>query len=509
MKQLSLYESNSLTLRPLRPKQLAAIDAIRQAIREGHKRIIIQAPTGFGKTLVAAHIISSALERRRRPLFTCPAITLVDQTLRAFEAEGIKDIGVIQAQHERTDWSQPVQIASVQTLVRRALPEAHFILIDEVHEQFEALNEKLDSDAWRDKVVIGLSATPWARGMGLRYTKLIIAASIHELIADGHLSPFRIYVPDHELDRARIKVVKGEFQEKSASEAMSDAVIIGDVVKTWMERGPAGKTFMFCVNRAHAREQMGAFRDSGIPFGYIDAHTPLGERRTIFAQMRHGEVAGVASVGCLIRGVDEDVRCIIDAQPTKSEMRHVQKWGRGLRTAEGKEFLIGLDHAGNSLALGLVTDIIHENLDTRKPGDKDVDPREKPPAKPKKCDKCHALIPPGKAICPQCGTRIAVPSGVDAKDGELILFGGAKKKRDKSTGDDKQIFYSSALGLARERGYKEGYAANLYREKFGVWPNGLQAIASWPSRTVRQFDRDRRSTWGKRASGVTVGEVAQ
>lgn len=509
MKQLSLYESNALTLRPLRPRQLSVIDRVREAIREGHKRIVVQAPTGFGKTLTAAHIIASSLERGKRPLFTAPAITLVDQTLRAFEAEGIKDIGVIQAKHERTDWTQPVQIACVPTLVRRDLPEVDLILIDEVHEQFEGLNERLDSPAWANKVAIGLSATPWARGMGLRWTKLIIAATIDELIDEGFLSPFRIYVPDHTVDRNKLKVVikngQREFQDKSASEAMTDATIIGDVVKTWMERGPAGKTFMFCVNRAHAREQMNAFLDSGIPFGYIDAHTPREDRRLQFDKLSYGEIAGIASVGCLIRGVDEDVRCIIDAQPRKSEIAHVQKWGRGLRTADGKEYLIGLDHAGNCLALGLPNDIVHENLDTRKPGEKDKDdePGDKPAKKPKMCEKCHALIPPGRGVCPQCGMRLAVPSGVDARDGELVLFGGGKKaKKEKAAPrDEKQAFYSAALGLARERGYKEGYAANLYREKFGVWPNGLTVIASWPSRKVREFDRERRSTWAKRSKG--------
>lgn len=506
MSQLSLYDRNEIALRPLRPKQAVAIDAVRAAIREGHKRIILQAPTGFGKTLTAAHIISGALEKRSRPLFTCPAITLVEQTLRAFEAEGIRNIGIIQAQHERTDWTQPVQIASVQTLVRRALPEVHFILIDEVHLQFTGLNERLDSPEWKDKIAIGLTATPWTKGMGLRWTKLIVAATIQDLIDDRHLSPFQIYVPNYEVDRSRLKVVRGEFQEKSASEAMREASIVGDVVKTWQERGPGEKTFMFCVNRAHAREQMAAFTDSGIPFGYIDAQTPIDERVRIFAKMKYGEIAGVASVGCLIQGVDEDVRCIIDAQPTKSEMRHVQKWGRGLRTANGKDRLIGLDHAGNTLSLGMVTDIRHDHLDTRKPGEKgDAYEGERPAPKPKKCEKCHAVIPPGRQVCPMCGERIKVPSGVTAREGELVLFGaGSKKpKKEKPAKDDKQSFYSQALGLAQERNYAEGYAAHLYRSRFGVWPQGLAKVTAFPTRRVREFARQRRIEYLKQKQGAT------
>ena len=165
-------EEQTGSLRPLRERQARAIEAIREAVREGHKRIILNAPCGFGKTLTAAHLISSSVDKGKRPLFTCPAIALVNQTLKAFEAEGIRDIGVIQAQHERTDWQAQVQIASVQTLIRRALPEVDFVMIDEAHNQWDALNARLDSDEWKDKIVIGLTATPWAKGMGLRWTKL-------------------------------------------------------------------------------------------------------------------------------------------------------------------------------------------------------------------------------------------------------------------------------------------------------------------------------------------------
>src|ERR1700751_2288372 len=117
-------------LRPLRPGQQQAIEDIERAIGEGHRRIIVQAPTGFGKTIIAAHIIADAVDSGLRPMFTCPAINLVNQTLEAFERDGIADIGIIQANHYRTDWQARIQIASVQTLVRRKLPEVDLVIID-------------------------------------------------------------------------------------------------------------------------------------------------------------------------------------------------------------------------------------------------------------------------------------------------------------------------------------------------------------------------------------------
>jgi superfamily II DNA or RNA helicase len=527
-------------LRTLRTRQAQAIADMRQAVREGHKRIIIQGPCGFGKTLLSAHIISAALSKRNRPIFTCPAISLVDQTLKAFEAEGIRDIGIMQADHERTDKYARVQIASVQTLVKRALPDVDFMILDEVHLRFHALNEMLDGP-WKDKIAIGLSATPWAKGMGLRWTKLIVPATIPELIEEGLLTSTDLYIPDQVAVRGNIAQAQGEFTEASASQEMRQSRIVGNVVETWKKLGPGGKTFMFCVNREHAKEQMGAFIDSGIPFGYIDANTVREDRKIAFDQMRHGEIAGIASVGCLIAGVDEDVRCVIDAAPTNSEMRLVQKWGRGIRTADGKTALIGLDHAGNNSdeGLGLFWEIYHDHLDTHKKTDKAQAYEGEPkPYKPKRCIVCHVLIPRGHAKCQKCGTPVPAHSDVEHVDGELELYGKSKKdmsdlskavrfleesgkkfyvdfgydnaiakakelgfEPSKSgrqyTMSEKQQWYSGFLWICRERGKSEGMAAHRFREKFGVWPRGLRTVAAHPSFEVEQFDRHRRIAWAK------------
>jgi superfamily II DNA or RNA helicase len=209
---------------------------------------------------------------------------------------------------------------------------------------------------------------------------------------------------------------------------------------------------------------------------------------------RDGKVCVVGN--CLIQGIDEDVRCLIDAQPTRSLSRHVQKIGRGLRRADGKDICVILDHAGNSLALGLVTDIHIDRLDMHKPGEKgDTDKEAKVP-KPKKCQVCHTLIPPGKSVCPKCGAIIKAISGVEAKDGELVLFSGGKQpKQPKPKKDEKQEFFSGLLGLAKERGYSEGWAAHAYRERWGVFPRGLNKAPVFPSRTVRKFDQMRRRQW--------------
>ena len=490
-------------LPPLRSWQERTVPQIRQAVKDGHRRIVVQSPTGAGKTLLAAHLFANSISKGKRPMFAVPDITLVEQTLASFERVGITDIGVIQAQHARTDWNAQVQIASIASLIRRELPDVDLIVIDEAHVQWEALYKLMDGPVWADKVVIGLSATPWAKGMGLHWTKLIIGATIKELIEEKILCGFRVYVPAEEVNRGKVHIVKGEFDEGEASLAMREKRIVGDVVKTWIEKWNQDRTFMFCVDRAHAKEQQSAFEQAGIPFGYIDGTMLMEWRRPVFEAFREGRIKGIASVGCLSRGVDEDVHCIIDAQLTNSEMNLVQKIGRGLRNPHGndKELLI-LDHAGNTINLGMVTDIYHDQLDSRKPSDKEpAYAGDNKPKKPHKCSQCHCLIPYGTAKCPVCGFVVVVKSKTQHEDGELIelTYGSPAKKKKEPKPDPftKQEFYSGFLYIAQERGYKEGWAANAYREKFDVWPRGLDKIATPPTSAVQKWDQHRRIAFAK------------
>lgn len=494
MTQLSLYEQNTLKLRPLRPKQAAAIDNVRAAVREGHRRIILQAPCSFGKTVVAAWMIAGALAKGNRPLFCVPRLSLINQTVDRFHEQGIRDIGVIQGRHELTDFSAPVQVASVQTLVRHPLPEVDFVLYDEVHIQNEQMAKILDSEAWKSKIVIGLSATPWAKGMGLRWTKLIIGATTNEMIQDGFSTPVVGYgVPDEFMpDISQVHTnFDGDYVEGEAERAMTTKKIVGNVVKTWLEKGPGEKTFMFCVNRSHARKMQNEFEDAGISCGYIDGTMDAGEREGIFNKYRNGEYKILASIDTIGIGVDEDVRCIVYLRLTKSEMRWVQDGGRGIRLADGKQSLLLLDHAGTAEELGLFTDIHHDSLDTKDPDEKGpAFEKEKKTSKPRKCPNCVSLISKSATVCHVCGHILGKDKGPKAVDGELVEIGKKEKPADKDT---KQVWYSGLLGLARERGLKDGWAAYRYKEKFGVWPQGLAKTVGFASYQIRKFDRDQRS----------------
>jgi DNA repair protein RadD len=115
---------------------------------------MVQSPTGGGKTMIATTITVGLSSIGRPVLFVVPAIELVDQTVEKFWNVGIRDIGVMQASHAMTDRSRPVQVASLQTLMRRERPAADLVFIDEAHRDFDYVRRWMLDPEWRDVLFI-------------------------------------------------------------------------------------------------------------------------------------------------------------------------------------------------------------------------------------------------------------------------------------------------------------------------------------------------------------------
>jgi DNA repair protein RadD len=475
-------------IRNLRPHQERALAEMRRSLMSGWRRPLLMLPTGGGKTLIAAHIAAGALAKGKRVAFVVPALSLIDQTVAAFEAEGIHAIGVLQGIHPRTDRDAPIQICSVQTLARRRRPEVDLVIVDEAHQMHKEIF-RWQADC-PNLIFIGLSATPWSRGLGKFYDALVIAATTRELIDAGYLSDFVAYAPS-EPDLAGVRTVAGEFQQDELADAMDRPAITGDIISTWLQRGEDRPTIAFCVNRNHAKHVAERLESAGVAVEYIDGETSREDREAVFARFRSGATKILCSVGVLTTGFDADVRCIIDAQPTKSRILFVQKIGRGLRTAPGKDHLVILDHAGNHLRLGMVTDVGQDHLDDGKER-QNANPwaRERGEPLPKLCDDCKAVVPRAARECPNCGAPIQARNEVEAIDGYLVELGARRTGARHLSIEDKAAFYGELRGYAAVRGYSnpDGWCAHKYKEKFGVWPN-LPSIRTAPPRAPSEATR--------------------
>jgi DNA repair protein RadD len=471
-----LFPAAAAESRTLRLYQETAIDLLRESLRTGHRRPILQLPTGAGKTRVAAEIINGALAKGRRAIFVMPRQVLIEQTIAAFEREGIWNTGVIQARNRRTNPNAPVQIAMAQTLARREIPPAGIVIIDECHNQYKSITKWISSPEWQAVPFIGLSATPWAKGLGKTYDDLLMPVSIQELIDEGYLSPFLVFAPPAP-DLTDVRTVKGDFHEGDLSGACDKKELIADIIKTWLEKGENRPTLCYGVDRKHAQHLQERFAEAGVRVEYIDCKVEMYDREEIFERFRSGETNLICNVATLDTGLDlPNIGCIIDARPTKSRIRFVQTIGRGLRPSPGKDHLLVLDHAGNHHRLGLVTGIGCSELDNGEAGMAyDKDARVAVPTI-KLCPECRCVLPPQARECPACGFKIYAATEVLERDGELVELGsrlsGSISDRHRQEWAKKDLWRGALVKIAKQKGYAKahGWAAHKFREKFGHWP---------------------------------------
>jgi superfamily II DNA or RNA helicase len=106
------------------------------------------------------------------------------------------------------------------------------------------------------------------------------------------------------------------------------------------------------------------------------SETPHEERQVMIHRFETGATKIIVSVGVLVAGFDSDVRCIIYARPTKSEIRWLQALGRGLRTAPGKDACLIFDHSGTVHRLGFPDSIEYDDLPSKNDGMKEQQPAQ-------------------------------------------------------------------------------------------------------------------------------------
>lgn len=474
-----------MSLAELRPHQVAALDGLRKSLKNGHKRPMLHLATGAGKTVIAAHIVSGALAKHKRIAFIVPMLSLIDQTFQRFAENGIdpSDMGVIQGDHEWRRPHAPCQICSAQTLARRGMPDADIVVVDEAHIRDRHLHDWFASEEAQRVIAIGLSATPWSRGLAKVYDDLISPITMGKLIEQGYLSKFRVFAPSHpDLEGVRTDAKSGDYQTGDLSERMSAPKLVADIVATWLDRGENRPTLCFAVDRPHAALLAEQFGRSGVSTAYVDANTPREERLAIAKRFQAGDVKVICNIATMTTGVDLDVRCIILARPTKSEMLFQQIVGRGLRSASDKDHCLILDHSDTHLRLGMVTDLDREELDDGKPGTQEAKRRGDKVLLPRECQSCGCLVPVGTKACPHCGAEIKRGVNVHQLDGELIELGSRTRAPKAVTVKDQLValgkpkLFAQIEQIRLKRGRSPGWGAHLYRDITGVWPRGMDGV---------------------------------
>lgn len=467
--------------------QQRAHEALREGVRAGHRCQVLMAPTGGGKTYLGLRIAHEALERGKRVVFVCDRTTLINQTSETCDRYGLTEHGIIQADHWRTRPQHALQIASAQTLARRKWPRADVVIVDECHTQLRAWTEHIPSTP---AVVVGLSATPFSPGLGKLFSRVVNAASMHELVGAGVLVPMRV-LSARRPDMTGAKTnSRGEWDENEAAER--GMAILGDVVAEWMQHGEQRKTIVFGSTIAHCEEICRKFNEHGVMAAVFTSHTTDTERKSLLDEYRRPSSAlrVLVSVEALAKGFDvPDVSCVVDCRPLrKSLSTAIQMWGRGLRSSPdtGKTDCILLDHSGNIIRFREDFERIYfEGLDSLDDGaklDKEVRKEPEQDKAPKGCPVCGYR--PFARRCMSCGHEVAATPTLEAEAGvmrEVVMLAG------KVMGDNRAHVWAQCASYARANSApdkQQGRAAHIYHDITGTWPPRQWLVATTPKVAV-------------------------
>jgi DNA repair protein RadD len=463
--------------------QTAAIEALREGARAGHRSQVVMAPTGSGKSRIAAFLLHESNRKYRKAAFLCDRNNLVDQFSDTLLEFGIPH-GVTQGKHKRTDRQSRIQVCSAQTIEKREFfPEMELMIVDEAHDMRKSIT---DAIKLRPKLtVIGLTATPFANGMTDVYSNLINVCTTDELIESGVLAPLKIYAA-RSLDMTGAKVVAGEWTDGEIEKRGMQ--IIGDIVSEWVSKtnmhfGRPVKTIVFSASVAHGAEICRNFNAAGYNFqqvSYQDGNDD--QRKALINEFRKPDssITGLVACEVFVKGFDiPDILCGIAARPyRKSLSSHIQQMGRVMRSAPGKDFGLWLDHCGNVLRFAKDTADVFANglqsLDDGKGRDSVArkDPTEAE-VKEMKCS-CGFVLPPKCKACPACGKERLSRSLIETVSGVMEELGAGGKPLAGYL-KDKNSVWRQLCCLAIERKPKDPDAARKFalaqfKNLYGCWP---------------------------------------
>lgn len=475
MENLNLFESNA-------PPETRGFPGLREfqaathlELRRGHAKTpkqIVMAPTGAGKTLLALHVCAEALAKGGRVIFICDRKTLINQTSAVADSYGMPPHGIIQANNPRMDLRRPFQIASAQTLAIRGLTDDYdVIVVDECHTMMDAVLEIIGATS---AAVIGLSATPFTKGLGRHYGRVINAATMDQLTREGVLAPLRVLSctrPD--MTGAKTNK-KGEWSDSAAEER--ELAIIGDVVKEWRQHANGLKTIIFGPTIAHCERLVGEFASAGVTAATFTALTPDSERAALLAEYRKpdSKIRVLVSVEALAKGFDvPDVGCVGDCRPLrKSLSTFIQMVGRGLRCATGKTECVLLDFSGNVRRFANdFADVYFNGIGSLDAGEKLDKEVRKEPKEPKTCIAC-GFTPCGKR-CVRCGHESKRVSEIEHGEGEAVEFDPLRNGKGEKYGESRSEVFAMLATIAKHNDFKKGWAAHKYKAIFGTWPGSL------------------------------------
>lgn len=384
----------------LRDYQQKFIADIQAQFDNGVKDVVGVAPCGAGKTVMAAAIVKSAIERGDNVLFFVHRKELIDQTANTFCRFGIP-FGVISAGN-KPNYNLPVQIASVQTLVNRLsqIHKPNLLICDECHHILADSYIKIIKRFYNAKL-LGLTATPQRMGgirLGDVFDSMVLAPNTSELIAMGNLTPFHYFAPDFKLSLEKLHTQRGDYVNSESATLMSDAKILCNIVDEYKKHAYGKSAICYCVNVEHSKLVADRFNNAGISATQCDGTTDKFERQRIVDDFKRGNIKILCNADLFGEGFDvPNMDAVILARPTQSLTLHIQQSMRPLRPDPNNPDKVAtiIDCVNNYLSFGLPDTDRNWSLEPNAEKQEGLAPM-------KVCPQCREVVPAGTKFC-QCG----------------------------------------------------------------------------------------------------------
>ena len=379
---------------PARPYQTSLVYEISKMFANGHRRLVVQLPTGGGKTQIASDLVVRA--NARRILYIVPSEEILRQTSASLKRASVSHTLLTSGKRFPLD-RVACLLAMSQTLSRRLGSEMFenwkpdLIIVDEAHKLIEQHRRVLDH--WQCPVV-GFTATPVrldGKSLAALWPVLVCGPTIKSLQRQNFLVPCRTvnaFMPDLSAVRTR----KGDFDQHDLDRAYSAEVVVKEAPEWWLKFAKGKRTIAFTPGIESSKRFVAAYRARGIRCEHVDGLTPAVQREAALERLRKHQIDVLFNCSLFVEGLDLiEVGCIQLLTATASLSRFMQQVGRGLRPAPGKRELLLLDHGGNSSR--------HDRVDADRnwyDGGQSLENQKKT------CLCCGTVIDADRNLCPAC-----------------------------------------------------------------------------------------------------------
>ena len=461
----------------LRDYQEDLINRTREAMKS-HRNVLMQAPTGAGKTALIVHMMGVAASRGKRSYFLVHQNELLQQTSEALWKQKLSHGMICPG---RSYSKLPVQVASIQTLVRRLdkYPEPDLIVVDESHRISSASYQKV-IEHYPKARVIGLTASPArtdGKGLDWIFSSIVQGPTVRNLIDRGFLADYDLIAPPIAgVNIDSVKTKMGDYDRSELEAAVDKPSITGDAVSHYVKYADGKRCVSMCVSIKHAEHVRDQYLANGIPAESIDGNLTGAERKEILSRFKEGKTLVITNVNLLIEGVDiPSIEVVQWLRPTQSLIVYLQGNGRGLRPSPGKEKLLILDHVSNWHRHGLPDEDREWSLEGKKKGKRKAK-EEAPDVSIQMCEKCYHVFVPGPTHCPSCGEALPKKGRAELEvvEGELekIDLETMRKERKQQQGKARTLEDLIVVGIRQKMNNPAGWAANILAARAGRKPTG-------------------------------------